>query len=647
MKLQYVLFLHFLVLYVSLLGTVADLKSDKEALLDFISAVPHSRKLNWARASSVCRSWVGITCTGNKNGGVLSLRLPGVGLYGPIPANTLGRMYSLTILSLRSNGLTGSLPDDILSLPSLRYIYLQKNNFSGDIPSSFSDKLEMIDLSFNSFTGSIPSAVQNLKNLTGLSLQNNFLTGSIPLLKPPKLEYLNLSNNQLNGSVPTSLQEFPASSFQGNSRLCGLPLNRCLYLTPSPSPSPNFLPPFPPTTYLPTSPAAATPMPKSKRSLSTGSVIAIAVGASSVSLLLFLAIVLFCLKKPNVREGRSISKRKAFVIGRGEKPKEDFGSGVQEAKSNKLVFFDSCSHNFDLEDLLRASAEVLGKGSYGTTYKAILEGGTILAVKRLRDVGVGKKEFEQQMETIGTIRQHQNIVSLLAYYYSKNEKLLVYEYIPIASLSTLLHGNRESGITLDWVSRVKISLGSAKGFAHIHSAAAGKLVHGNVRSSNILLTRDLHGCISDLGLSPLFESAVVPSRSAGYRAPEVILTKKATQKSDVYSFGVLLLEILTGRAPVQSPGHDDVVDLPRWVQSIVRDEWPAEAVFDAELIKYHDIEEEMVQMLQVAMACVATQPEMRPTMQEVVSMIEKIRTQDTQSRHSLEDNNFKCLTTTP
>ncbi|KAL8102073.1 hypothetical protein AgCh_026818 [Apium graveolens] len=642
MKLQFVLFLHFLVLHVSLLGTVADLNSDKEALLDFIAAVPYSRKLNWTSASSVCKSWVGITCTGNKKG-VLSLRLPGVGLYGPIPANTLGRLYSLTILSLRSNGLTGILPDDILSLPSLRFIYLQKNKFSGDIPSSFSDKLEKIDLSFNSFTGSIPSTVQNLKNLTGLSLQNNFLTGSIPVLKPPKLEYLNLSNNQLNGSVPTSLQEFPASSFQGNSRLCGSPLDQCLYLTPSPSPSPNILPPIPPTTYLPTSPTAATPLLKSKRSLSTGSVVAIAVGASSVSLLLFLALVLYCRKKPNFRDDRSISKGKTFIIGRGEKPKDDFASGVQEAKSNKLVFFDGYSHNFDLEDLLRASAEVLGKGSYGTTYKAILEDGTILAVKRLRDVGVGKKEFEQQMETIGSIRQHPNIVSLRAYYYSKDEKLLVYEYMPISSLSTLLHGNRESGITLDWVSRVKVSLGSAKGFAHIHSAAAGKLVHGNIRSSNILLTRDLGGCISDVGLNPLFESTIIPLRSVGYRAPEVIVTKKATQKSDVYSFGVVLLEILTGRAPVQSPGHDDVVDLPRWVQSIVRDEWTSE-IFDAELIKYHDIEEEMVQMLQIAMACVATQPEMRPTMQEVVGMIEKIRTQ---SGHSSEDNNFKSLTTTP
>lgn len=610
----------------NLLVTTADLSSDSEALLQFASAVPHVRKLNWNSTIPICTSWVGITCN-NEGTRVIAIHLPGLGLFGPIPPNTIGKLDALRILSLRSNFLNGTLPFDISSLPSLQFLYLQHNKLSGNIPISLSPQISILDLSFNSFSGNIPQVLKNLTHLTSLNLQFNSFSGPVPDLNLTRLRLLNVSYNLLNGSIPSSLQKFPASSFAGNSFSCGLPSNQCSSLSSSPSSSPHYSP------SMPLHPK------KHNKKLNTVAILAIAIGG--FLLLLLLAIFLFCFLKK--KDGDSVGELtvKAVPPGKNEKS-DDFGSGVQAAEKNKLVFLEGSTYNFDLEDLLRASAEVLGKGSYGTAYKAILDEGTTVVVKRVREVGVAKKEFDQHMEFVGRIGRHPNIVPLCAYYYSKDEKLLVYEYVITGSLSALLHGNRGIGRTpLDWNTRVKISLGAAKGISHIHTEGGARFTHGNIKSSNILLTADFDGCVSDLGLAPLMNFLPTKPRCIGYYAPEVIETRKFTQKSDVYSFGVLLLELLTGKSPLPSSGHDEVVDLPRWVRSVVREEWTAE-VFDEELMKYPHVEEEMVQMLQIGLACVARVADMRPSMDEVVKMIVDLRSSDSSEyRASSEDNRSK------
>lgn len=184
--------------------------------------------------------------------------------------------------------------------------------------------------------------------------------------------------------------------------------------------------------------------------------------------------------------------------------------------------------------------------------------------------------------------------------------------------------NRGQGRTsLDWEARLGIAVGAARGIAHIHTQSGGKLVHGNIKASNIFLNSKQQGYVCDLGLATIMSQPASPMQG-GYRAPEVTDTRKVTQASDVYSFGVLIFELLTGKSPIHTAGGDEVIHLVRWVHSVVREEWTAE-VFDLELLRFPNIEEEMVEMLQIGMACASRVPEQRPKMSEVVKMVEDIR----------------------
>ncbi|GFP88237.1 probable inactive receptor kinase at4g23740 [Phtheirospermum japonicum] len=298
----------------------------------------------------------------------------------------------------------------------------------------------------------------------------------------------------------------------------------------------------------------------------------------------------------------------------------------------KLVFFENANPAFDLDEMLKASAEVLGKGTFGTTYKATFEDGSSVVVKRLKDVIATYEEFQQHMEITGRMR-HKNINGLRAYYFSRDETLLLYDYHNQDSVSALLHvvailegTTTGRGKTLSkWETRLNIAVGAARGIAHIHLQDDRKFLHGNIKSSNIFLYTQKYSIVSDAGLAKLSRPITRSHMpTPGYCAPEVKDTANVSQASDVYSFGVVLLELLSGKPNQITKDDGDVISLVDWIQSVVvREEWMTK-VFDLEIPRHAYMEEAMVQVLQIAMDCVRVVPEGRPRMSEVVKMLEDI-----------------------
>ena len=217
----------------------------------------------------------------------------------------------------------------------------------------------------------------------------------------------------MQGSVPKSLLRFSESAFSGNNISFGS------FPTVSPAPQPAYEPSF-----------------KSRKHgrLSEAALLGVIVAAGVLVLVCFVSLMFVCCSRRGDEDEETFSGK----LHKGEMSPEKAVSRNQDA-NNKLVFFEGCNYAFDLEDLLRASAEVLGKGTFGTAYKAILEDATTVVVKRLKEVAVGKKDFEQHMEIVGSLK-HENVVELKAYYYSKDEKLMVYDYHSQGSISSMLHG---------------------------------------------------------------------------------------------------------------------------------------------------------------------------------------------------------------
>ncbi|KAJ4885159.1 meristematic receptor-like kinase [Raphanus sativus] len=524
-------------------------------------------------------------------------------LTGPV-LDTWGNNSSpsLRVLSLDHNSLTGPFPFSLCKLLQLQDFSLSHNRIGGTLPSQLSKltKLRTMDISSNIVSGQIPVTLGNISSLTHLDFSQNKLTGEIPvsLTDLKSLTFFNASYNNLSGPVPTLLsQKFSSTSFMGNLQLCGYSVTTlCPALNPPPPAS-------------------------SHRSLSTKDIILIAAGALIIVLVILVFVLLCCLlrKKPDKSKPKGEEAGPGAAAAKTEKGGEAESGGGDPG--GKLVHFDG-PMTFTADDLLCATAETMGKSTYGTAYKTTLEDGSQVAVKRLREkITKSQKEFENEINVLGRIR-HPNLLALRAYYLGpKGEKLVVFDYMP--------RGTRRQDVYINWPTRMSLIKGMTRGLFYLHTHA--NLIHGNLTSNNVLLDGNINAKISDYGLSRLMtasagSSVIATAGALGYRAPELSKLKKANTKTDVYSLGVIILELLTGKTPSEALNG---VDLPQWVAAAVREESTNE-VFDVELLNdVNTVGDEMLNTLKLALHCVDPTPSARPEAQQVMTQLRDIRPEET------------------
>ncbi|KAM1166509.1 hypothetical protein ACFX1T_025706 [Malus domestica] len=277
-------------------------------------------------------------------------------------------------------------------------------------------------------------------------------------------------------------------------------------------------------------------------------------------------------------------------------------------------------------------ASILGEGGFGKVFKGVLSDGTAVAIKRLTNGGQqGDKEFLVEVEMLSRLH-HRNLVKLVGYYSSRDssQNLLCYELVPNGSLEAWLHGPLGVNCPLDWDTRMKIALDAARGLAYLHEDSQPCVIHRDFKASNILLENNFHAKVADFGLAkqaPEGRANYLSTRvmgTFGYVAPEYAMTGHLLVKSDVYSYGVVLLELLTGRKPVDMSQPAGQENLVTWSRPILRDKDRLDELADPSLEGKYPTED-FVRVCTIAAACVAPEASQRPTMGEVVQSLKMVQ----------------------
>ncbi|KAL8475119.1 hypothetical protein ACS0TY_031520 [Phlomoides rotata] len=422
---------------------------------------------------------------------VISVILPNMGFSGTLSPR-IGILKKLTTLELQGNGITGKIPEEFGNLTSLTMLDLERNNLTGEIPSSLG----------------------NIKGLTFLILSENNLSGSIPesLSSLSNLTDLQLASNSLNGKIPDQLFRISKYNFTGNQLNCGIiSFPRCASENPGRS-------------------------SKSRTGVIVGIVVPLI-----VILLLGCLLLLFLWKR--LKKGY---RTEVFVDVAGEVDQRiEFGQLKRFSWRELQLATDSFSEK-----------NVLGQGGFGKVYKGILVDDTKIAVKRLSDFESpgGDTAFQREVEMI-SVAVHKNLLRLIGFCTTPTERLLVYPFMQNLSVASRLRELKPGDPVLDWATRKRVALGTARGLEYLHEHCNPKIIHRDVKAANVLLDEEFEAVVGDFGLAKLVDvrNTHITTQvrgTMGHIAPEYLSTGKSSEKTDVFGYGITLLELVTGQRAI-------------------------------------------------------------------------------------------------
>ncbi|CAL5061761.1 unnamed protein product [Urochloa decumbens] len=546
-----------------------------------------------AEIGSLCSSLVGLGIAGNQ-------------LSGMIPSS-IGELSYLISLDLSRNHLGGEIPTSVKKLPHLERLSLAHNLLNGTIPADINQlhALRVLDLSSNLLTGVIPDALADLKNLSALLLDNNKLSGKIPLgfANSASLTMFNVSFNNLSGPVPTNGNTVRCDSVIGNPLL-----QSChVYTLAVPSAAQQGR-------GLNSNDSNDTALSDQQNEGGNNSFNAIEIASITsataiVSVLLALIVLFIYTRKCAPRmSARSSGRREVTIF-------QDIGVPI----TYETVVRATGSFN---------ASNCIGSGGFGATYKAEIAPGVLVAIKRL-SVGrfQGAQQFHAEIKTLGRLR-HPNLVTLVGYHLGESEMFLIYNYLSGGNLERFIQ--ERSKRPVDWKMLHKIALDVAKALAYLHDTCVPRILHRDVKPSNILLDTNNNAYLSDFGLARLLGNSETHATTGvagtfGYVAPEYAMTCRVSDKADVYSYGVVLMELISDKKaldPSFSP-YGNGFNIVAWACMLLRQGRAREFFIDGLWdVGPHD---DLVETLHLAVMCTVDSLSIRPTMKQVVQRLKQLQ----------------------